>query len=165
MVIIGALLRQITGEPIDVLAKRELFAPLGITDIEWAHLQSDLPSPYGLRMRPRDLVKLGQLVLDHGAWEGSQIVPAAWIEAATSPQINGQQLYFYGYLFWLGRSFAQGREIDWIAGVGLGGQRLYIVPSLDLVVLVHAGLYQSPVQGVAPLAILNAVLRACVACE
>jgi hypothetical protein len=46
------------------------------------------------------------------------------------------------------------------AGVGLGGQRLYIVPSLDLVVLVHAGLYQSPQQGVAPLVVLDSVLRA-----
>lgn len=160
VVIIGALVQQLTGEPIDALTKRELFAPLGITDVEWAHLPSDVPSPYGLRMRPRDLGKLGQLVLNHGAWGGRQIVPAEWIAAATSPQINGQQLYFYGYLFWLGRSFAHGHEIDWIASVGLGGQRLYIVPSLDLVVLVHAGLYQSQQQGIAPLVILNSVLRA-----
>jgi CubicO group peptidase (beta-lactamase class C family) len=160
VVIIGALLQQLTGEAIDALARRELFAPLGITDVEWARLPSDVPSPYGLRMRPRDLGKLGQLVLNRGAWGGRQIVPAEWVAAATSPQINGQQLYFYGYLFWLGRSFAHGQEIDWIAGVGLGGQRLYIVPSLDLVVLVHAGLYQSPQQAVAPLVILNSVLRA-----
>ncbi len=160
VVIIGALLKQLTGEPIDELTRRELFAPLGITDVEWARLPSDVPSPYGLRMRPRDLTKLGQLVLNHGAWNGRQIVPAEWIAAAISPQINGQQLYFYGYLFWLGRSFAHGHEIDWVAGVGLGGQRLYIVPSLDLVVLVHAGLYQSPQQGIAPLVILNSVLRA-----
>ena len=160
VVVIGELLRQLTGDPVDVLAKRLLFAPLGITDIEWAHLPSGVPSPYGLRMRPRDVVKLGQLVLDHGAWGGTQIVPAGWIADATSPQIAGRQLYFYGFLFWLGRSFAHGREIDWVAGVGLGGQRLYIVPSLDLVVLVNAGLYNSSAQGIAELAILNAVLRA-----
>jgi CubicO group peptidase (beta-lactamase class C family) len=146
--------------PIHEIEKREPFAPLAITDVEWAHLPSDVPSHYGLRMRPRHLSKLGQLVLNHGGWNGQQFVPAEWIAAATSPQINGQQLYFYGYLFWLGRSFAQGHEIDWIAGVGLGGQRLYIVPSLDLVVLVHAGLYQSEQQGIAPLVILNTLLRA-----
>jgi len=82
-------------------------------------------------------------------------VPADWIAAATSPQINGQGLYFYGYQFWLGRSFVQGRAIDWAAGVGYGGQRLFVVPALDLVVLVHAGLYSSPLQASVPLTILN----------
>lgn len=132
-----------------------LFAPLGITDVEWAHLPTGVTSPYGLRMRPRDLAKIGQLVLSHGAWRGEQIVPADWVQAAITPQINGQQLYFYGYLFWLGRSLLRGQQVDWAAGVGLGGQRLFIVPALDLVVVVHAGLYSSPLQGVAPLVILD----------
>ena len=113
-------------------------------------------------MRPRDLAKLGQLVLNHGAWNGKQIVPADWIEAATSPQIQGQQLYFYGFQFWLGRSFVQGKQVDWSAAVGLGGQRLFIVPALGLVVLVHAGLYNSPLQGAVPLIILNRFVLAAV---
>ena len=153
--ILAALLLKATGQPLDALAQAELFAPLGITDYEWAHLPSGAVSPYGLRMRPRDLAKIGQLVLDHGAWNGKQIVPAGWIAAATSPQIGAQQLYFYGFQFWLGRSWAHGREIDWAAGVGYGGQRLFIVPALDLVVLVHAGLYASEMQGWAPLVVLN----------
>jgi CubicO group peptidase (beta-lactamase class C family) len=153
--ILAALLHKATGQPIDVLARTELFEPLGISDFEWAHLPSGAVSPYGLRMRPRDLVKLGQLVLNHGTWNGKPVVPADWIATATSPQINGQQLYFYGFQFWLGRSFAHGREIQWVAGVGLGGQRLFIVPTLDLVALIHAGLYKSPMQGSVPLIVLN----------
>jgi CubicO group peptidase (beta-lactamase class C family) len=154
--IIATLLHKATGEMLDSLARTELFEPLGITDFEWVHLPSGEPSAAsGLRMRPRDLVKIGQLVLDHGAWKGTQVVPADWIAAATSPQIAGQQLYFYGYQFWLGRSFVRGQEIDWIAGWGYGGQRLFIVPALDLVVLVHAGLYNSSTQSVPPLMVLN----------
>jgi len=153
--ILAALLRKATGQPLDVLAGAELFAPLGITDYEWAHLPSGEVSPYGLRMRPRDLAKIGQLVLNRGAWNGKQVVPADWIASATSPQINGQQLYFYGFQFWLGRSLAHGREIDWAAAVGYGGQRLFIVPALDMVVVVHAGLYTSPMQSWAPLIVLN----------
>jgi CubicO group peptidase (beta-lactamase class C family) len=82
-------------------------------------------------LRPRDLAKIGQLVLDHGNWKGTQVVPAEWIAAATSPQINGQLLYFYGYQFWLGRSFMRGREIDWTragatAGSGCSSYRHWI---------------------------------------
>ena len=161
--IMAALLRKATGEGLDVLARSALFEPLGITDFEWLHFRSGDPiAASGLKMRPRDLMKIGQLVLDHGKWHGEQVVPADWIAAATSPQINGQQLYFYGYQFWLGRSFVRGREVDWIAGFGYGGQRLFIVPSLDIVVLVHAGLYNSSLQSWVPLSILNRYVLAAV---
>jgi CubicO group peptidase (beta-lactamase class C family) len=155
-VIIGRLLRNATGQPIDALAREELFEPLGITDFEWRPIASGEPSAAsGLRLRPRDTAKLGQLVLDHGMWHGKTIVPADWIAAATTPQINANLVWFYGYQFWLGRSLVAGREVDWSLGQGYGGQRLFIVPALDLVVLVHAGLYSSPIQGAVPLSVLN----------
>ncbi len=59
-------------------------------------------------------------------------------------------LFFYGYQWWLGRSFRNGSELTWAAGVGLGGQRLYVVPSLDLVVMITAGHYRDGLQGTVP---------------
>ena len=154
--IIAAMVRKATGRRLDDLAREDLFQPLGITDFEWVHFRSGDPAAAsGLRMLPRDLIKIGQMVLDHGTWNGKQVVPADWVSAATSPQINGQLLFFYGYQFWIGRSFVHGQEIDWPAGVGYGGQRLFIVPSKDLVVLVQAGMYDSPLQGRVPVTILN----------
>ena len=154
--IISRLLRQATGQPLDALTRTTLFEPLGITDFEWRTVESGEPAAAsGLRLRPRDTAKIGQLVLDHGAWQGTQVVPADWIAAATTPQINGPLTWFYGYQFWLGRSLVHGREIDWSLGSGYGGQRLFIVPALDLVVLVHAGLYRSPIQAAVPLMVLN----------
>src|SRR5271165_1765783 len=91
----------------------------------------------------------------HGKWHGKQIVPEAWIAQSTIPQFNGEGLFFYGYQWWLGRSLIERREIDWIAGVGLGGQRLFIVPDRDLVVAVTAGLYKSPLQGQVGFTVLN----------
>ena len=76
-------------------------------------------------------------------------------QQSTAPRINGQGLFFYGYQWWLGRSLIEGREIDWIAGVGLGGQRLYIVPDRDLVVAVTAGLYSSRLQDQVGFTVLN----------
>ncbi|MBP0575136.1 hypothetical protein J8J27_30935, partial [Mycobacterium tuberculosis] len=78
----------------------------------------------GLRLLPRDVLKLGQLVLQRGTWNDGTVVPADWIAAATAAQIQGAELYFYGYQWWLGRSLIDRREIRWIAAVGWGGQRL-----------------------------------------
>jgi CubicO group peptidase (beta-lactamase class C family) len=154
--IIGRLLREATGQPLDTLARIGLFEPLGITEFEWDPIASGEPAAVsGPRPRLRDTAKLGQLVLGGGMWHGTRVVPADWIAAATTPRVNARDLRLYGYQFWLGRSLAHGREVDWAAGVGYGGQRLCIVPALDLVVLVHAGLYRSSMRGLVPLVVLN----------
>jgi CubicO group peptidase (beta-lactamase class C family) len=106
-------------------------------------------------LRPRDLAKIGQLVLQHGAWNGKRLVSASWVDASTTAQINGQGVFFYGYQFWLGRSLVDKRELDWTACWGLGGQRVFIAPERDLVVVVNAGLYKSNLQASVPLEILN----------
>jgi CubicO group peptidase (beta-lactamase class C family) len=154
-VLLEAILKKVTGSPLDLLAKDYLFAPLGITDVEWTRFgNGEVLGHGGLRLRARDLLKIGQLVLDRGAWQGRQIVSRDWIAQATAPQINGEGLYFYGYQWWLGRSLVQRREIDWIAGVG-SGQRLYIVPAEHLAAVVYAGLYASPLQARVGAAVLN----------
>jgi CubicO group peptidase (beta-lactamase class C family) len=156
-VLIQAILKQATGRPLDALAHDLLFVPLGIKGVEWVRYPAtgEPVAASGLRLLPRDFVKLGQLVLAHGVWHGQQIVPGQFLAQATAPQINGQGLYFYGYQFWLGRSFVGGREIDWSAATGYGGQRIYIVPALDLVAVVNAGLYRSPLQNSVPLIVLD----------
>ena len=64
-------------------------------------------------------------------------------------------LFFYGYQWWLGRTLSDGREITWIAAMGLGGQRIFIVPDLDLVMMATSGLYSSPRQGHAEIDVLS----------
>ena len=150
--LVAAVVKKAAGKPVDEFARELLFEPLGIADVEWpkdAH--GNVIAAGALRLRPRDLAKIGQLVLQRGNWRGTEVVPASWIDAATTPQINGFGTDFYGYFFWLGRS----NEIRWAAAVGLGGQRLFIVPELDLVVAMNAGLYQSPVQALVALKALN----------
>jgi CubicO group peptidase (beta-lactamase class C family) len=156
--LLAAVLHKASGKRLDALAQEVLFDPLGIGDVEWAarYANGDPIAGWGLRMRPRDIAKVGQLVLDHGRWQGKQIVPEAWIAQSAAPQIDtGRGSLFYGYLWWLGRSLVERREVDWIAGFGLGGQRLYIVPERDLVVVVTAGLYRSPLQDQVGSTVLN----------
>ena len=154
--LLGAILRKVTGKPLDQLARSLLFEPLGITDIEWyKYAQGNPSAAAGLRLRPRDFAKIGQLVLQRGAWNGKQVVSAGWIDASTTPQINSFLVFFYGYQFWLGRSLVNKHVVDWAAAWGLGGQRIFVVPDLDLVVVVTAGLYQSDMQAQVPIKILN----------
>lgn len=97
-----------------------------------------------------------QLALQRGAWNGTQIVSASWVDPATSPQVNDRTAPSYGYQFWLDRSVVDKREIDWVVGIGLGGQRLYIAPALDLVNVVNTGLYRNiDLQSSIPSTILN----------
>ncbi|WP_162146180.1 serine hydrolase domain-containing protein [Inquilinus limosus] len=143
--LLSAVLKQVSGRPLDVLAREVLFAPLGIADAEWVRYPNGDPiAASGLRLRPRDIARIGQLVLDRGAWQGKQIVSAAWIEQATAPQITVEDQVDYGFQWWLGRSLVDGREVRWAAGLGWGGQRLFLVPSAEVLVVITAGLYDRP---------------------
>jgi CubicO group peptidase (beta-lactamase class C family) len=144
--LLGLILSKVSGQPIEEFAKEALFEPLGIQDEMWGRFPNgDAGTSGGLRLRPRDLAKLGQLVLDGGVWHGRQIVSAGWIKQMIAPQSpRGLSLSFarsYGYLWWQGRSVIGGHEIEWVGALGRGGQRLYVVPALNLVVAVTAGLY------------------------
>jgi CubicO group peptidase (beta-lactamase class C family) len=76
-----------------------------------------------------------------------------------SPGIGGADSY--GYLWWLGRLLIDGRSFEWVGGLGYGGQRLYVVPSEDLVVAVTAGVYwQSHTQGLTGTTALETAMRA-----
>ncbi|MBB4566493.1 serine hydrolase domain-containing protein [Rhizobium leucaenae] len=144
--LLGAILHRASGRPPDQLAKEYLFDPLGIDDVEWVYYPDGTANvTSGLRMRPRDVAKIGQLVLNKGAWNNIRILSSAWIDLATSPQIQGEGLYFYGFQWWLGRSLIDRQEIGWTAAVGWGGQRLYVIPSLDMTAVVLAGLYDNPI--------------------
>ena len=142
LALVSAIMRKATGRPLDEFARETLFEPLGITAVEWERYKGDTDAGGGLRLRPRDMAKIGQLVLAGGRWNGRQIVSRQWIEASTAPKIKATDGQSYGYLWWLGRSRLNGREVQWVGALGRGGQSIRIVPELDLVVVVTAGYYQ-----------------------
>ncbi len=143
--LLSAVLKQVSGRSLEVMAREMLFAPLGIDDVEWVRYPNGDPvAASGLRLRPRDIAKIGRLVLDHGAWQGKQIVSAGWIAQSTTRQIVAEDQIDYGFQWWLGHSQIGGQDLRWSAGVGWGGQRLFLVPDRDLLVVVTAGLYDQP---------------------
>jgi len=139
--LVGAIIQRAAHRPLGEFAKEALFEPLDVTDWEWGQMANgDLGASWGLRLRPRDFAKIGQLVLDRGQWRGRQIVSAAWIKDMTTRQVT-QPDGGYGYYWWLRSTTIAGRQIDLVEGMGWGGQSLYVVPSLDLIVAVTAGVY------------------------
>lgn len=143
--VIAELLSTRTRVPLVEFARQNLFQPLGITDWEWrSDLRGRPVSFAGLRLRPRDLAKIGRMVLDKGKWEGTQVVPAEWIVASLTPRILTGEGPGYAYQWWTGAVQASGHSYEWRAGFGNGGQRLFLVPALDLVVVFAAGEYNNP---------------------
>jgi CubicO group peptidase (beta-lactamase class C family) len=148
--LIGAVLQKVSGKTVDILARENIFVPLGINDIDWyGRLGNGVPtSSTGLSLRPRDWAKIGQLVLNRGAWEGKQIVPASWIAQSTAEQIKAQKRLSYGFQWWRGRSQIEGRVVEWTAAMGVNSQKIVIIPELDMIVVFNASL--ESVQMIAP---------------
>lgn len=143
--IIADLLVRFTGMSLPAFAQENLFTPLGISHWEWRRDYRGRPVAFaGLRLTPRDMAAIGRLVLARGQWDGRQIVPAAWVDESTRAHVETGDGLSYGYFWWLGRAEAMGQEHDYIAGFGNGGQRLFIVPGLDLTVAITAGNYNMP---------------------
>jgi CubicO group peptidase (beta-lactamase class C family) len=138
--LIGAILNKVTGNAVDVLARENIFEPLGIKDVGWDQdpLSGVATSAYGLSLRPRDWAKIGQLVLNRGVWEGRQIVSGSWVDQSTAEHIKTEEPLAYGYQWWLGRSLDGEREVRWIAARGFNSQKIIVIPALDMVVVINA---------------------------
>jgi CubicO group peptidase (beta-lactamase class C family) len=136
---LSAIVQQVTGQTVfDYLTPR-LFQPLGISGATWAtNFQGIDLGGYGLKVRTEDIAKLGQLYLQKGQWQGKQVLPAAWVEAATSKQTsNGSNPKSdwdqgYGYQFWRCRNGAY-------RGDGAFGQYCIVLPEQDTVVAITSG--------------------------
>ena len=99
--LLGNIIERVSGKSFEAFAREMLFAPLGITDWQWMKYTNEKIAPAaGLRLRPRDAAKIGQLVLNKGDWNGRQIVSAKWIEQSVAPRF--QAIGFFGGLFYYG---------------------------------------------------------------
>jgi CubicO group peptidase (beta-lactamase class C family) len=143
--VLADIVVRATETPLRDFARTTLFEPLGIHEWEWVADPWLRPLAFaGLRMRPRDLAKIGRMVLAHGEWQGRQVVPADWVAESLRPHIAAGDGLAYGYQWWTGTVDREGKKLAWSAGFGNGGQRLFIVPELDLTVVITAGAYNDP---------------------
>ncbi len=101
--LLGHLIAKGSGTALPDFAREALLAPLGITEFEWAHGSDGIASAAsGLRLRPRDLLRIGQMVLAGGEWNGRRIVSRAWLDTSFTPAIDTDQGVRYGRLWYIG---------------------------------------------------------------
>jgi CubicO group peptidase (beta-lactamase class C family) len=144
--LVGRLIEKGTGQALADYARSALFEPLGIDKFSWAKgTDGEAIAASGLRLTPRELARVGQLVLARGQWEGRTIVPAAWLDASFTPAATVRDGQSYGYFWRVGEiaypSKTGIRGEHYVMGLGNGGQLLAIVPARALVVVVTAGNY------------------------
>ncbi|MFT5126076.1 MAG: CubicO group peptidase (beta-lactamase class C family) [Kiritimatiellia bacterium] len=117
----------------------ELLAPMGIKNFGWQEDVSGLPkSAAGSSMRSRDMLKFGLLIMNDGMWEGEQLIPKAFIEKATDKIHTNPQGTSYGYFFWRADMNVGDRTFDCRSGRGAGGQFIFMIPELELLVVITA---------------------------
>ena len=120
-------------------AKENLFEPLEIKKFSWSNFKNNnYPLMSGsLALSSRDMLKIGQLVLDKGKWNDKQIVSEKWIEESTSFKIKSDQMFGYGYLWWIGESQSK-PGLKAIFAMGISGRHIIIFPEMNTVVVTTA---------------------------
>jgi len=137
--ILSAAVQKVTGQKVRDYLQSRLFDPLGIAPPRWDESARGVSlGGFGLRLRTEEIARFGQLYLQRGQWNGKQVVPADWVEEATSRQTaNGSDPTSdwnqgYGYQFWRCRH-------GFYRGDGAFGQFCIVMPQYDAVVAITSG--------------------------
>ncbi len=136
---IGQALENATGIPMADFADQHLFFPMNITTAEWGRTPTGLPNGgSGLFLLPRDMAKFGQLFIDDGVWQGQQVISPAWIADSVERRVDisswSTYSVAYGFQWWLDDFTHQGQTVAAYVTAGYGGQYIFALPDLELVV-------------------------------
>lgn len=143
---LGVLLERAVKEPVPNFASRTLFAPLGITNLKWQFQPlGTAMTGGGLSLRSRDLLKIAQLYINNGNWNGHQIISPAWVRQSLEPHANAREDTDYGYLWWLQTFHSHRRPIKSYGMYGTGGNKVFIFPGQQVAVVITTTNYH--VQG------------------
>lgn len=140
--LLGGVVRQATGRRLTDLFQDWIAGPMQMRGYHMNLMpDDDLYLAGGIRMRPRDMLKLGQLYLNGGVWNGRRLIDKNWIDASVARHTTFGPNHDYGYAWHLHTFTVGGHDYRGYAAEGNGGQFVIVVPELDLVVAITAGNY------------------------
>jgi len=141
---LSEVLQKATGVRTDRYAQDKLFGPLGISDAQWVYSPMNIPQTGGgLRLSSRDLLKIAQLYLNDGSWQGQRIIDESWVRVSTQPHARIDEETEYGYLWWLKAFKSGGKSYPAFFMSGNGGNKVAVFPSLDLAVVITSTNYNT----------------------
>ncbi|MFD2566958.1 serine hydrolase domain-containing protein [Pseudotenacibaculum haliotis] len=144
VVILAEIISQASGMSIDEFADKYLFAPLGIENVSWGHTSEKkvIASGKRLNMTPRDMAKIGQLILNKGMWKEARVVSQKWVEKSISPKTTITGIN-YGYLWWKLPFFVKDKLHLSTAATGNGGQYILIFHEINMIAVFTGSAYNS----------------------
>ncbi|MCE0556485.1 serine hydrolase [Motilimonas sp. E26] len=137
--LVGRIIANATGVSVVEFAKQNLFLPMGIKYFEW-HLLADgsANTAGGLVLTSWDMLKIGELVQNNGAWSGDQLVNAHWIKSSIAPHISTRSTWSqYGYYWWSNVFKLKGKDITVMAARGFKGQFILVIPELKATIAIN----------------------------
>ena len=145
VVLLGDILDKHVPGGLETFAREKLFAPLGITTVQWQYTPSGVVNTAGsCRLSSLDFAKYGQLYNAKGKWKDKQILTPEWIDATFTRYFELPDDLAYGYLFWNKSYTYKGVEYETFAASGNGGNKVFVFPSIDLVVVITSTAYNQP---------------------
>ena len=133
--LLSGIIQKVSGKTEEQFAIENLFTPLGINNYQWENHGDGLTfGAFGLWLTPRDMAKIGKLMVQNGVWNSEQIVSAEWIAESTRSQSSQHTYGYYWYPWVAQRTFY---------ATGHGGQLIYVVRDKQLVVVITADSYSS----------------------
>lgn len=135
--LLSVIIQKTTNMKTLDFARRYLFGPLGITDVEWQTSPQGVNTGWArMTLTPHDMAKIGWLYLNKGRWEEKQVVSAAWVKDSTLGHVSGTLFDRYGYQWWVDSA-------GYYMAVGFQGQFIFVIPEKNIVAVFTASLPES----------------------
>lgn len=155
--LLGVILENASGMSLAEFSDKYLFEPLGIKTAKWdlTYPTGELHAAGGLKISPRDMVKIGAMMLNNGTWNGNRIVSEGWVGKCKASYANNQNIKIpgegqgrmgYSYTWWTKNVNVHGVDVSWYSANGWGGQKIIVLPELETVIVFTGANYTTKVE-------------------
>lgn len=153
-IVLGGIIENATQMNIDEFSAKYLFEPLGTDSFEWwVRFEGGvIEAAGGIKMTPRDMVKVGVTYLNEGVWNGKRVISEQWVEKSATAFAGNKGINVpgtdkknvgYSYSWWTKTFSDSGKGIHMFYAAGWGGQHIMVFPELNAVVVTTGGTYTS----------------------